>query len=125
MSQIFQKERESLEVKLLKYIENGGRISLTIDTWSARNYHNFSAVTGHWIDDNWQHNSTTLDCIELIEPIHSGEYLAEKLIEISDSFNVAPAVFVVTQGNASPNNVMLREFEAESSLQQTGYAEQP
>jgi hypothetical protein len=116
LSQTFQNERESLKAKLSKHVENGGRISLTIDTWSARNYHNFAAVTGHWIDDDWQHYSTTLDAMELTEPIHSGEYLAEKLVEIIDSLDITGAIFMVTRDNATINDVILREFEAEASL---------
>jgi hypothetical protein len=93
---MFYNERESLKAKLLKHTQAGGRISTTTDTWSARNYREYTTVTGHWIDDNWQHHSTTLDLVELTEPIHSGEYLAEKLVEITDSLGITGSVFTVT-----------------------------
>jgi hypothetical protein len=47
-----------------------------------------------------------------MDPIHSREYLAEKLLEITNSLNITHAVFTVTRDNASSNNTMLAEFEA-------------
>jgi hypothetical protein len=61
--------------------------------------------------------------MELLEPIHSSEYLAEKLVEITDSLGITGAIFTITQDNATPNDVMLREFEAEAHLRQLGKEE--
>jgi hypothetical protein len=80
---LFESGREILISKLSKHIETGGRICLTTDTWSARNRRSFTTVTAHWIDSNWNHNSQTLDVLQLTDPIHSGEYLAKKLFEIT------------------------------------------
>jgi hypothetical protein len=106
-----------LKTKLQNHIQTGGRLSLTTDTWLARNYWEFTTVTGHWIDENWIHNSTILDLIELKEPIHSGEYLAEMLVKITDSLGITHSVFTVTRDNASPNDVMLSNFESEAYTQ--------
>jgi hypothetical protein len=73
---------------------------LPTDTWSARNYFEFVAVTAHWISDKWQLRHTVLDVIELQEPIHSGEYLAQQLIAVTD-YGITPAVFTITRDNKS------------------------
>jgi hypothetical protein len=39
-----------LKTELQEYVKAGSRISITTDTWSARNYKEFIAVTGYWID---------------------------------------------------------------------------
>jgi hypothetical protein len=83
-------------LKLAKHIETGGRICITTDGWLARNYKSFTAVIGHWINSDWVHNSKLLDVIELIDLVHSREYLAEKLSEITDSLEITPTVFTVT-----------------------------
>jgi hypothetical protein len=44
--------------------------------------------------------------------VHSGEYLAEKLSEITDSLRITNAISSVTRDNASSNNSMLDEFES-------------
>ena len=51
----FNKARDNLRIKLQHYLEDGGRISITTDTWSLRNYREFTTVTSHWIDKNWIH----------------------------------------------------------------------
>ena len=61
--------------------------------------------------------------MELVESIHSSEYLAEKLAEITDSLGITGAIFTIIRDNASPNDVMLREFKAEAHLQQLGKEE--
>jgi hypothetical protein len=42
-------------------MEGGGRLSLTTDTWSSRNYKSFTAVTGHWIDIDWVQHRQLLE----------------------------------------------------------------
>ena len=96
------------------HIQDGSRLSITTDTWSARNYHEFTTITAHWIDKNWIHNSTILDLIELKEPIHSSEYLALMVVKITDSFGITHLVFTITRDNASPNNTMLANFKSKA-----------
>jgi hypothetical protein len=76
-----------------------------------RNYTEYTAVTGHWINKKWQHQCILLDVIHLREPIHSSEYLAEELAAITDSLEITDAIFTYTQDNASMNTVMLAEYE--------------
>jgi hypothetical protein len=92
----FNKAHDDLKIKLQHHLEDGGRISITTDTWSSRNYREFTTVTGHWIDKNWIHQSTTLDVMELKEPIHSREYLCEMLVKITDSLGITHAIFTTT-----------------------------
>jgi hypothetical protein len=61
-----------------------------------------------------------LDIIELTDPVHSREYLAKKLSEITDSLKITKAVFTITQDNAALNNTMLNEFEAAVSFYEDG-----
>jgi hypothetical protein len=93
-------------------VKAGGRISITTDAWSARNYKEFIAVTGHWISKDWQQRSQLLDIVHLKEPTHSGEYLAEQLLSVTNNFNITEYIFTVTQDNASPNHSMLDQIEA-------------
>ena len=92
-----------------------------MDAQSARNYTDYAAITAHWINNKWQQNSRLLDVIHLKEPIHSGEYLANQLIDTTNDFNITRAVFTVTRDNASANTVMLTEFKNRSS-QTTSYS---
>jgi hypothetical protein len=123
LQRIFSINKARLVAELQQHVLNGGRISLTTDAWSARNYSEYAAVTAHWISDKWQLKSTVLDVVHLLEPIHSGEYLAEQMINVTDDYHITPAIFTCTRDNASANTAMLLEYEKlackhEPSLQQ-------
>jgi len=123
LQRIFCIHKARLQLELQQHVIQGGRISLTTDTWSTRNYSEYAAVTAHWISDKWQLRCTVLDVIELREPIHSGEYLAEQLLAVTNDYHITPAVFTITCDNASTNTVMLSEYENlvymhETTLQQ-------
>jgi hypothetical protein len=47
MTALFTSGRELLISKLAKHTTGGGRLSLTTDGWSSRNYKSFTAVIGH------------------------------------------------------------------------------
>jgi hypothetical protein len=119
LQRLFCNHKAKLETELQQHIANGGRLSLTTDSWSARNYSEYAAVTAHWISDNWQMRSTVLDVVHLKEPIHSGEYLAEQLVAVTDDYHITSAVFTITRDNASANTVMLAEFEKLASKHKT------
>jgi hypothetical protein len=123
LQRIFSINKARLVAELQQHVLNGGRISLTTDAWSARNYSEYAVVTAHWIYDKWQLKSTVLDVVHLLEPIHSGEYLAEQMINVTDDYHITPAIFTCTRDNASANTAMLLEYEKlackhEPSLQQ-------
>jgi hypothetical protein len=110
----FSIEKHKLATELQHHIFNGGRISLTTDTWSARNYTEHSAITAHWINDNWQQNSRLLDVKHLKEPIHSGEYLSEQLLAATEDYGITNAIFTITRDNATNNTTMLATYEKAS-----------
>jgi hypothetical protein len=82
-------------------------------------------VTGHWIDKDWVHTSTVLDVLELKEPIHSREYLCKMLLKTLNCLEITHSVFTVTRDNASPNDVMLLEFEEEAKSQRKASPSSP
>ena len=108
---LFCYHKAQLQVELQQYIIGGGWLSITTDTWSARNYSEYAAVIVHWINNNWEMRNTILDVIYLQEPIHSGEYLAEQMINMTDDYCIIPAIFTVTRDNASTNTIMLLEYK--------------
>src|SRR5690349_6165598 len=76
--------RMKLQIELQAHVVKGGRLSLTIDSWSAMNGGEHAAITVHWINNEWAHRYCVLDIIHLKEPIHSGEYLVEQLQAVTD-----------------------------------------
>jgi hypothetical protein len=113
LKKTFEKGRESLKIELQKHIASEGRISLTTDCWSARNYKDFIAITVHWINSKWEHKSYILEVLELQDPVHSGAYMTQLLLQVTNDFGITNSIFTVTRNNASPNNVILNGFKEE------------
>ena len=99
--------------KLQQHIELGGRIALTTDAWAGNNKLDYIAVTAHYNLVDSTKVSTLLDIIELTDPVHSGEVLCAKLLEVTDRLGITCAIISVTRDNAKPNDTMLDNFEAE------------
>ena len=72
----------------------------------------YLAVTGHIIIRAGEYISVLLDIIELKDAVYNRRYLYERLLEVTDRFDITHAVISITRDNASPNNTMLDEFEA-------------
>lgn len=67
------------------------KISYTSDVWTASNYLAFMGVTAHWIDHTFEMHSVLLDFIPLVGR-HTGDNMAEKLIECLTDLKVLPKV---------------------------------
>jgi hypothetical protein len=65
LDQTFIVAQNALKAELQEHIKGGGRISITMNGWSTRNYKDFIAVTGHWINKAWKLRSQTLDIVHL------------------------------------------------------------
>ena len=56
--------------------------------------------------------TVTLDLVYLVNPVHSADYLCEKLWEVTESFNISHSISAVTRDNVNVNDCLLKLFEA-------------
>ena len=63
------------------------------------------------MDTDWKLHSRTINLLKLIEPIHSSDYLVEKLLEITNSMLITHGIFTIIRDNAKPNDVILEEYK--------------
>ena len=108
----YLKSQAVLHKQLQAHTTSGGRISLTTDCWSARNYKEFSGVTVHWIDKEFNICAKVLNILYLKEPVHSRDYLAQALRIVTDNYSISNAIHTVTRDNASSNDLLLRTYES-------------
>ena len=66
LDKTFLSAQNALKVKLQEHVKVSSRISITTDAWTATNFKEFIAVTGHWIDKDWRQRSHLLDVVHLI-----------------------------------------------------------
>ena len=79
--------------------EISGLLSFTVDAWTSKNQLPFLGICAHWIDDEWNLQSTTLDFCFLIGS-HSGDNLAKRFIDILKDFNFLQKVYKLYINNS-------------------------
>ena len=78
---IFDEWKEKLRMLLRPF----RRVALTVDGWTSLNQVHLLGITVHWIDDDWDICERVLSVQEIDGP-HSGEHMAEILVEILKEF---------------------------------------
>ncbi|OJT02154.1 Zinc finger BED domain-containing protein RICESLEEPER 2 [Trametes pubescens] len=96
------------ELVILLFAAYPGRIHICVDGWTLPNILAFLGITAHWHKDG-KVRHIILDFVRLTSS-HTGQYLAQKLIECLRAFGIHEKVLSVTCDNAENNTTMLREM---------------
>ena len=67
------------------------------------------AITGHWIDKNWNLHEALL-AFKLLEGSHTGNKLAREIFNTLDAYNIAEKLFCITTDNASNNGKAMKRL---------------
>jgi len=96
------------------------KFSLTTDIWTSPTASKmpFMAVTGHWIDEDFQLKSILLDFVA-VPGRHDGLRLAAIFQEVVDDYELKGKIIGVTTDNASNNDTFITE------LLRQGYIDSP
>ncbi|KAJ6639606.1 putative AC transposase, partial [Pseudolycoriella hygida] len=85
-----------------------GKISITMDSWTSKNWIPFLAIRGHWIDDDWNYKSKLLD-FAYIEGNHSGEKHSQIFIKCVKRLKLPfSKILAITLDNASNNDTLFK-----------------
>jgi len=85
------------------------RIHLSFDLWSSPNHRSFLGVVGHWATEDGQLVSATLGFRRFFGP-HSGSNIAETVVKILDTYEIASKLGYITTDNATNNDSALVEL---------------
>lgn len=73
------RELKRIEDEMRVYLmeeTRGQSVSLTIDHWTSLSMQNFTGITEHWIDDEWELQALPLGCF-----LHEGDSKSESIFE--------------------------------------------
>ncbi|CAN1148414.1 Putative AC transposase [Linum perenne] len=99
-------EIERVKIKK-KIYANIGRISITIDMWTATTQKKgYMAVTAHYIDNNWHLRNHMLQFIYVPAP-HIADRLASRLVRCMMEWNVDVKLSSITLDNYSTDDKMM------------------
>jgi hypothetical protein len=102
---VFEDERE----KLRKFMKaNCERVSLTTDTWTAKNSMNYMCVTAHFIDNEWNLQKRIIGFFPIKG--HRGEDIGKSLENCLADWGIEK-VFTISVDNASANNGAIKYMQ--------------
>ena len=78
-------------------------MALTSDVWSSGASHDYIGVYCHYIDNDWNVEKRIIG-FRVIEEGHSGEMIAQQILQVVNDYGIARRVISITMDNASANN---------------------
>jgi hypothetical protein len=96
---VFETEKDKL-TKIFKCVD---RISLTSDCWTSNQTIGYMCLTAHYIDSDWKLQKRIIGFNELAPP-HSGEGIADGILEILVKWGIQDKIGAITLDNASNND---------------------
>ncbi|MBW0586411.1 hypothetical protein O181_126126, partial [Austropuccinia psidii MF-1] len=90
--------------------DSGKQISFTTDTWTSPNIKAFMAITGHFINKEFNLVSVLLGLME-IEGNHLGQSLANQFLTTLKQYDLEDSIIAITTDNALVNQRMAQELQ--------------
>lgn len=75
-------------------------VCLTSDGWSSPTNDSYNAVTAHYINEQFDMKSVTLECSAFNES-HTSENLAQEILRVANDWEISDKVLLMTTDNAS------------------------
>jgi hypothetical protein len=98
-----------MEQEVIALLDEIKKISLTADGWTSPFQDDFLGITAHWIDSNWHQRELVIGFEPLHGP-HTGENLADALINVIERFNLGDKVQSITTDNATNMTAMVQQL---------------
>ncbi|KAJ5117352.1 hypothetical protein N7448_010984 [Penicillium atrosanguineum] len=107
--------------RVLDRLPVGSQISIALDCWTSPFSQAFMAITGYFLDQDWEYREVLLG-FEPLHGSHTGSNLSTTVIEILQKHSIADRVLSVTTNNATNNNTMMSSIQDEIRTQGIGNA---
>lgn len=95
---------------ILQKLPKDGKISIALDCWTSPFQQAFMAVTGYFLDEDWNYRELLLG-FEPLHGTHSGINLSAVLFQLLQKYNLTDRVLAITTDNASNNNTLVASIQ--------------
>jgi hypothetical protein len=101
---------EERQQSLLQKLPVDGKLSIALDCWTSPFRQAFMAVTGYFIDQDWNYREILLG-FEPLHGTHTGCNLGTVLFQLLQKHQIEDRVLTVTTDNASNNSTLLESIQ--------------
>ncbi|CAH1110400.1 unnamed protein product [Psylliodes chrysocephalus] len=91
---------EKCKIRVRDLIKEAKKVCITTDSWTSRNNDGYTAVTAHYMDDNFVMKSVLLECSNITDH-HTSENLAKELQRIVSDWGVHDKILLAVSDNAA------------------------
>lgn len=98
---VLQYQKETLQT-----LPSGAKLSLALDCWTSPFQDAFMAITGYFLDKEWEYREVLLG-FEPLSGTHSGVNLGKIVLQILQKHQITDRVLAVTTDNASNNKTLI------------------
>jgi hypothetical protein len=105
--QSFVKEKQE---SILRTLPSDAKISIALDCWTSPFTQAFMAISGYFIDIDWQYCEVLLG-FEPLYGTHSGVNLSAVLLDVLQKHEVQERVYAITTDNASNNQTLVNTLQ--------------
>jgi len=95
---------------ILQKLPKDGKLSIALDCWTSPFQQAFMAVTGYFLDEDWNYREILLG-FEPLHGTHSGVNLSAVLLELLQKHQITDRVLAITTDNASNNSTMMSSIQ--------------
>ncbi|KAJ5316477.1 hypothetical protein N7476_006784 [Penicillium atrosanguineum] len=95
---------------ILRKLPNHTKISIALNYWTSPFSQAFMAITGYFIDKDWQYREVLLG-FQPLSGTHSGENLSAILLDVLMQYQIQDRVLAITTDNASNNNTLVNTLQ--------------
>lgn len=95
---------------VLSKLPEGSRLSIALDCWTSPFRQAFMAITGYFLDQDWNYCEVLLG-FEPLHGSHTGENLSKTVLQLLQDHGISDRVLSVTTDNATSNNSMMESIQ--------------
>ncbi|KAJ5253812.1 uncharacterized protein N7525_007394 [Penicillium rubens] len=95
---------------IIQNLPPNAKLSIALDCWTSPFSQAFMAITGYFIDKDWNYREILLG-FQPLQGAHSGANLSAVLLKIFQQHQIVDRVLAVTTDNASNNNTLITSIQ--------------
>jgi hypothetical protein len=107
--------RARAATKPLPYPTPSAKLSLALDCWTSPFRQSFMAVTGYFLDWDWEYREILLG-FESLSETHSGVNFSAVLMDLLQQHKITYHVLEITTDNAPNNNTLISSVQDSTNL---------
>ncbi|EED11521.1 conserved hypothetical protein [Talaromyces stipitatus ATCC 10500] len=105
LQELVQERQKSL----LQKLSQGAKLSIALDCWTSPFRQSFMAVTGYFLDVDWNYREILLG-FEPLSGSHTGAYLSTVLQQVLEEHQIEARILTVTTDNAANNSTLMNSL---------------